>query len=88
MRKKRPAPEQIVTLLRQIGVATSQGNGRLRDECLNEHLFASLPEARRIMEEWRTDHNTLRPHSSLNGLTPTAFATRPTQGHTHNRPCL
>lgn len=60
-------------------------NGRLRDECLNEHLFASLPEARKIIEEWRTDYNTLRPHTSLNGLTPTEFATRPNQGHNQNR---
>ena len=28
-------------------------NGRLRDECLNEHLFAGLAEARRIIAEWR-----------------------------------
>jgi putative transposase len=60
-------------------------NGRLRDECLNEHLFASLPEARRIIEEWRIDYNTLRPHTSLNGLTPTEFAARPTEGHNQNR---
>lgn len=60
-------------------------NGRLRDECLNEHLFASLPEARRIIEEWRNDYNTLRPHTSLDGLTPTEFATRPNQGHNQNR---
>ena len=60
-------------------------NGKLRDECLNEHLFASLPEARRIIEEWRTDYNTLRPHSSLNGLTPTEFAARPIEGHNQNR---
>jgi transposase InsO family protein len=25
-------------------------NGRLRDECLNEHLFANLSEARQIIE--------------------------------------
>ena len=55
-------------------------NGRLRDECLNEHLFANLNEARQIIEEWRIDYNTNRPHTSLNGLTPTEFATRPTQG--------
>ena len=28
-------------------------NGRLRDECLNEHLFANLSEARQIIEAWR-----------------------------------
>ena len=52
-------------------------NGRLRDECLNEHLFANLNEARQIIEAWREDYNTQRPHSSLNGLTPTEFAARP-----------
>jgi putative transposase len=51
-------------------------NGRLRDECLNEHAFASLAEARRIIEAWRTDYNTVRPHSSLGGLTPSTFASR------------
>jgi putative transposase len=55
-------------------------NGRLRDECLNEHLFTSLPEARRIIEAWRIDYNTQRPHTSLNGLTPIEFATRPREG--------
>ena len=60
-------------------------NGRLRDECLNEHLFANLNEARQIIEEWRIDYNTNRPHTSLNGLTPTEFATRPNRGQTQNR---
>ena len=60
-------------------------NGRLRDECLNEHLFANLTAARQIIEEWRIDYNTNRPHSSLNGLTPTEFAARPTSGHNRNR---
>ena len=60
-------------------------NGRLRDECLNEHLFASLKEARRIIEAWKIDYNTQRPHTSLDGLTPIEFATRPEQGHNQNR---
>ena len=60
-------------------------NGRLRDECLNEHLFANLTEARDIIEEWRNDYNTNRPHSSLNGLTPTEFAARPKEGQNWNR---
>jgi putative transposase len=60
-------------------------NGRLRDECLNEHLFANLREAQHIIEDWRIDYNTNRPHSSLNGLTPTEFAARPNQGHNRNR---
>jgi putative transposase len=60
-------------------------NGRLRDECLNEHVFTNLSEARRIIEEWRIDYNTNRPHTSLNGLTPTEFAARPDLGHNRNR---
>lgn len=63
-------------------------NGRLRDECLNEHLFRNLAAARRIIEEWRIDYNTARPHASLNGLTPVVFATRPQQGQTTNGFCL
>jgi putative transposase len=49
-------------------------NSRLRDERLNEHLFANLSEARQIIEEWRNDYNTNPPHTSLNGLTPIEFA--------------
>ena len=60
-------------------------SGRLRDECLNEQLFTNLAEARQIIEEWRIDYNTNRPHSSLNGLTPIEFAARPDQGHNRNR---
>ena len=60
-------------------------NGRLRDECLNEHLFSSLKEARQIIEAWRIDYNTDRPHTSLNGLTPTEFAARPKEGQNRNR---
>ena len=56
-------------------------NGRLRDECLNEHLFSSLAAARRIIEAWRTDYNNVRPHSSLGGLAPAEFTNRPRQGH-------
>jgi len=60
-------------------------NGRLRDECLNEHLFTNLNEVRQIIEAWRIDYNTNRPHTSLNGLTPTEFAARPKQGQNWNR---
>lgn len=51
-------------------------NGRLRDECLNEHLFVSYRHAREIIEGWRIDYNMHRPHTSLDGLTPHEFATR------------
>ena len=55
--------------------------GRLRDECLNEHLFTSYRHAREIIEDWRTDYNAARPHTSLNGLTPVEFATRSAPDH-------
>lgn len=60
-------------------------NGRLRDECTNEHLFHGLREAQRIIEAWRVDYNSARPHTSLGGLTPREFATRSGSNQTMNR---
>lgn len=51
-------------------------NGRLRDACLSEHLFNGLGEARRLIETWRQDYNTTRPHTSLSELAPAVFAHR------------
>ena len=48
-------------------------NGHFRDECLNEHWFTTLEEARGLIEAWRQDYNTVRPHSSLGNLTPAEF---------------
>jgi putative transposase len=48
-------------------------NGKFREECLNEHWFYNLEEARITIEDWRTDYNSFRPHSSLEGLTPDEF---------------
>lgn len=56
-------------------------NGRLRDECLNEHVFTTLAEAQRIVEAWRIDYNTVRPHGRLGRLPPALFgATRRPEG--------
>jgi len=49
-------------------------NGSFRDECLNETLFSSLPEARDRITDWKEDYNSHRPHSSLGNLTPNEFA--------------
>jgi transposase InsO family protein len=49
-------------------------NGKLRDECLNEHWFKSLAEARVLIEAWRREYNQERPHSSLGDATPAEFA--------------
>lgn len=49
-------------------------NGKFRDECLNEHWFSTLEDARRTIEEWRRDYNEERPHSALGGLPPREYA--------------
>ena len=49
-------------------------NGKFRDECLNQNWFTSLEDARQIIEAWRKDYNTVRPHSSLGYLTPREYA--------------
>jgi putative transposase len=49
-------------------------NGRLRNECLNEALFAPLAHARFGLAVWRHDYNTVRPQSKLVGKTPADFA--------------
>ncbi len=40
-------------------------NGKLRDECLNGEIFYSLNEAQIVIEKWRVEYNTKRPHSAL-----------------------
>ena len=59
--------------------------GRLRDEFLNEHLFASLRHARHLIAAWRDDYNTKRPHTSLDGLTPRELHNRSREDQTLNR---
>jgi len=49
-------------------------NGKVRDECLNEHVFINLNSAQKLIETWRHDYNSERPHSSLNDMTPEEFA--------------
>ena len=51
-------------------------NGRLRDELLNETLFASLVHARAASAAWQLDYNTVRPHSSLGNLPSVEYAVR------------
>jgi len=48
-------------------------NGRFRDECLNEHWFTSMEDAREIIEAWRVNYNEVREHGSLGGMTPSEF---------------
>src|SRR5512134_1587060 len=59
-------------------------NGRFRDECLNQHLFANLSEARLFIEVWRKEFENVRPHRVLKGRTPkmaaAAFITKQLTG--------
>lgn len=48
-------------------------NGRFRDECLDQHWFESLADARTTVEDWRQDYNRTRPHSALGYQAPEAF---------------
>ncbi len=55
-------------------------NGKLRDECLNEEVFANRAEARAVIERWRLDYNHVRPHSAHGGLTPETMRLNPAAG--------
>jgi len=56
-------------------------NGRLRDALLNSWRFDSLLEAQVIIEDWRLDYNSERPHSAHGELTPIEFALHWTTTH-------
>jgi putative transposase len=60
-------------------------NGKLRDECLNQEIFYSLKEARVVIEQWRKQYNTVRPHSSL-GYRPPAPQTSTGRSPTLDQP--
>jgi CRP-like cAMP-binding protein len=49
-------------------------NGRLRQECLNEHWFMSLAAAQDKIDAWRRFYNEARPHGALDWRTPIEFA--------------
>ena len=55
--------------------------GRLRDELLAVEAFNSLLEAQVLVEDWRIEYNTVRPHSALGYLTPTDFSKTWTTNH-------
>jgi len=68
-------------------------NGTLRHECLNDHWFTSLYDAREKVETWRQDYNRVRPHQSLGDLTPEQYREvsrepRPTPAWKGTRPAI
>lgn len=52
---------------------TESLNGKIRDECLNEHVFEGLAHARRIIDDWRDDYNNVRPHTAIGGIPPAVY---------------
>jgi putative transposase len=54
---------------------------RLRDELLAVEAFSSLLEAQVLVEDWRIEYNTVRPHSALGYLTPADYAKTWTTNH-------
>ena len=54
-------------------------NGKFRDECLNEHWFRTLTEAREIVARWRLDYNQGRPHSCTVALKTGAGQAEPSR---------
>ena len=52
-------------------------NGKLRDELLNREVFDTLWEAKVLIERWRFEYNTIRPHSSLNYKPPAPESIKP-----------
>jgi putative transposase len=73
--------EKIETALIDPGKPWQNGsnesfNGKFRDECLGMQWFQNRTEARVVIEAWRQEYNTVRPHSSLGDLTPAEFAER------------
>jgi putative transposase len=66
----RSATRKFIKFLRLIRTYIESFNGKFRDECLNEHWFVTMAQARRVIESWRAEYNTERPHSSLGDLTP------------------
>ena len=64
-------------------------NARFRQECLNEHWFLSVADAQERVDAWRKDYNgettgsSVRPHSSLESMTPAEFVRQAPAAHPH-----
>ena len=52
-------------------------NGKLRDELLDREIFYTLTEAKILIERWRREYNTVRPHSALGYRSPAPKAVMP-----------
>ncbi len=62
------------TKVRKPNQVVESFNSRVRDECLNEHVFFSLEDAREKIDDWHWRYNNFNPHSALGMKTPIEFA--------------
>ncbi len=75
-------PAQVLLTLRELAGPGENGynesfNGTLGEEVLKREIFYSLEEAKVLIEQWRREYNTIRPHSSLRYRPPAPEALRP-----------
>ena len=73
---------QVETLFIEPGSPWENGyvesfNGKLRDELLDREIFYTLTEAKILIERWRREYNTVRPHSALGYRPPPPAAISP-----------
>ena len=73
---------QVQTLFIEPGSPWENGyvesfNGKLRDELLDREIFYTLTEAKILIERWRRQYNTVRPHSALGYRPPAPAAISP-----------
>ena len=80
----------MVTLFIEPGSPWENGyvesfNGKLRDELLNREIFTTLLEAKVLVENWRREYNTTRPHRSLGYKPPAPETIMPNNGYLGGR---
>ena len=73
---------QVQTLFIEPGSPWENGyvesfNGKLRDELLDREIFYTLTEAKIVIERWRREYNTVRPHRALGYRPPAPEAVKP-----------
>ena len=81
-RDRRAARGGVKTLCIEPGSPWENGyvesfNGKLRDELLEREAFDTLLEAKVLIERWRQQYNTVRPHSALGYRPPAPKALQP-----------
>jgi transposase InsO family protein len=69
-------PSRFVVVPQESILQANPGLEPLRNECLNEHWFTDMDDARTKIDTWRIDYNEVRPHSSLATATPKEYSTR------------